>query len=75
MAEILEKNGHEDEVTGSAQGDADGVLFPEFEELQRDIARRIRDNNRFLERVFDEDFSEDEGDGAADEDEEIFEEL
>lgn len=49
--------------------------FPEFEELRQQITRRIRDNQRFLERVFDEDFAEDEAGGESEEEEESFEEL
>jgi hypothetical protein len=30
--------------------------FAELEELRRDIARRIRDNQRFLERFLEENF-------------------
>jgi len=35
-------------------------LFPELEEIQQEIDRRIRDNKRFLERFLDEDFDDDE---------------
>jgi hypothetical protein len=58
----------------SADGQTDDI-FPEFEELRQQIARRIQDNQRFLERVFDEDFGEDEGGGEDSEEEESFEEL
>jgi hypothetical protein len=52
-----------------------GKLFPELEELQQEIDRRLRDNKRFLERFLDEDFAdEDEADDAEDEGED-FEEL
>ncbi len=33
--------------------------FPEFDEIQREIAKRIRDNQRFLERFMDDDFDDD----------------
>ena len=47
--------------------------FPELDELQREIARRIRDNQRFLEGFMSDDFEEEEsGDGPETED---FEEL
>ena len=36
--------------------------FPELDELQREIERRIRDNQRFLDRFLDDDFKDDEGD-------------
>jgi hypothetical protein len=53
-----------------------GKLFPELEELQQEIDRRIRDNKRFLERFLDEDFNEDDEESEAAEDEgEDFEEL
>lgn len=48
--------------------------FPELEELQRDVEKRIRDNQRFLERFMDEDFP-DEEEGEDGEEGEIFEEL
>lgn len=59
----------EQEPTSEGQDD----LFPEFEELRQQVAQRIRDNQRFLDGIFDEDFAEDEDDGE--EEEEIFEEL
>jgi len=52
--------------------------FPELDELQREVARRIRDNQRFLEKLesdaFEEQLEEEEEAGGDDEDE-IFEEL
>jgi hypothetical protein len=56
---------------------ADGQddMFPEFEELRRQVAQRVRDNQRFLDGIFDEDFVEDEEDGEGGEEEEFFEEL
>ncbi len=36
--------------------------FPELDELQRDIERRIRDNQRFLDRFLNDDFKDEEGD-------------
>ena len=53
------------------EGDAPEERFPELAELQREIDRRIRDNQRFLERFLDDDF-DDEDPGEEDE---IFEEL
>ncbi len=35
---------------------ANGPRFPELLELQEEIERRIRDNQRFLDRFLDEDF-------------------
>lgn len=42
----------------TADGQAD--MFPEFEELRRQVTLRIRDNQRFLDGIFDEDFVESE---------------
>ena len=47
--------------------------FPELAELEEKIQRRIRSNQRFLERFMDEDFDEmadDEDAGSSDEDDE-----
>lgn len=59
-----------------AQNPGTGNLFPELEELQRDIERRLKDNRRFLEHFLDEDFMDEL---SADEDEQEnpddFEEL
>ncbi len=38
--------------------------FPELAEIEREVAARIRDNQRFLDRFMDEDFTEDEEDQA-----------
>ena len=46
--------------------------FPEMDELQSDINRRIRDNQKFLDRFMDDDFVEDD---VEDDDDEVFEEL
>ena len=51
--------------------------FPELEELQNDVSRRIRDNQKFLDRFMDDEFIDDdpetnEEDDSPDED---FEEL
>ncbi len=61
----------EQEPTAGGQDD----LFPEFEELRQQVAQRIRDNQRFLDGIFDDDFAEDEEDGEGGEEEEFFEEL
>lgn len=34
--------------------------FPELEELQSDVARRIRDNQKFLDRFMDDEFIDDD---------------
>ncbi len=41
---------------------AEGGRFPDLEELQREVERRIRDNQRFIERFMNEGFEEDERD-------------
>jgi hypothetical protein len=50
-------------------------FFPELEELQQEIDRRIRDNKRFLERFLDEDFNDEEDSEAGEDEGEDFEEL
>ena len=47
--------------------------FPELEELQREVEKRIRDNRRFLENFLDESFKDE--DEEVDDEEEPFEEL
>jgi hypothetical protein len=52
--------------------------FPELAELQEKTQRRLRSNQRFLERFMDEDFDDlddDEPDDGDDEDPAQFEEL
>ena len=52
--------------------------FPELAELQEKTRRRLRSNQRFLERFMDEDFDDlddDEPDDGDDEDPAQFEEL
>ena len=34
--------------------------FPELEELQNDVSRRIRDNQKFLDRFMDDEFIDDD---------------
>jgi hypothetical protein len=77
MAEELKPNGAAPETSeGPAAEEKKGKLFPELEELQQEIDRRIRDNKRFLERFLDEDFNDDEDTDDAEADEgEDFEEL
>jgi|GEM_PF-1894851 hypothetical protein len=48
--------------------------FPELDELQREIERRIRDNRRFLDGFMNDDFIAEEESGDEPEDED-FEEL
>lgn len=49
--------------------------FPELAELEEEIQRRIRSNQRFLERFMDEDFADEEADGEEEPAPEDFEEL
>jgi len=54
--------------------------YPELDELQKEVARRIRDNQRFLDRLESDTFEreleeEEENNGEDDGDDEIFEEL
>ena len=53
------------------QDDTREERYPELAELQREVDRRIRDNQRFLEKFLDDDFDDDE----PEEEDEIFEEL
>lgn len=50
-----------------------GSRFPELDELEREIARRLRDNQRFLEQFLDEAFvdEEDEPEDSGPADEEL----
>ena len=51
-----------DTTTPQSEGGASTPLadrFPELAEIEREVAARIRDNQRFLERFMDEDFAED----------------
>ena len=51
--------------------------FPELDELQNDVSRRIRDNQKFLDRFMDDEFTDDDPETTGDEDDaaEDFEEL
>lgn len=51
-----------------------GNRFADLDQLQQEVARRIKDNQRFLERFMQDDFEDEEGaeDAGAEED---FEEL
>jgi hypothetical protein len=64
----------EKEEIGSRKPGGEGCEspFPELEEIQREVEKRLRDNRIFLERFLDEEFGEDD---EEDEDEEHSEEL
>jgi len=62
-------------MEGGQQEDGEGTSrFPELDELQREIERRIRDNRRFLDGFMNDDFIAEEESGDEPEDED-FEEL
>jgi hypothetical protein len=76
MSEELKQNGATPAASDApAAEEKKGKLFPELEELQQEIDRRIRDNKRFLERFLDEDFNDDEETDAEEDEGENFEEL
>jgi hypothetical protein len=65
---------HQDDVTTPEEPEtADKEeRFPELAALEENIQRRLRSNQRFLERFMDEDFDDlddDDIDGSIDEDE------
>jgi hypothetical protein len=49
--------------------------FPDLDELQQEIEKRIRDNKRFLEKFQDDDFTDEEDGGIEEEGIGEFEEL
>ena len=51
--------------------------FPELDELQSDVSRRIRDNQKFLDRFMDDEFIDDDPETTEDDSdpEDDFEEL
>ena len=63
------------EAGSEAPATGEGSRFPELDELQRDVERRIRDNQRFLERFMDDDFEADDTEEESPSDDEEFEEL
>ena len=70
----------QDKVTETEQSEVEvkEERFPELAELQEKTQRRLRSNQRFLERFMDEDFDDlddDKLDDTDDDDPEQFEEL
>jgi hypothetical protein len=64
----------QDNITEPEQPEeqTEGERFPELAELEEKIQRRLRSNQRFLERFLDEDYEdldEDEDDAGSDIDE------
>jgi hypothetical protein len=65
-------------ATEQAEVEVKAERFPELAELQEKTQRRLRSNQRFLERFMDEDFDDLDDDDLADGDDdepEQFEEL
>ncbi|MBE0502447.1 MAG: hypothetical protein IBX47_13545 [Desulfuromonadales bacterium] len=52
--------------TGAGSETQPTSRFPELEALQDDVARRIRDNQKFLESFMDDEFVDDDPESAAD---------
>lgn len=64
--------------TGQAENESKEERFPELAELQEKTQRRLRSNQRFLERFMDEDYDDlddDDLDDKEDDEPEQFEEL
>ncbi len=59
-----------DSISTSAESETDTSRatsrFPELEALQDDVARRIRDNQKFLDSFMDDEFVDDDPESAAD---------
>lgn len=61
-----QENGPEQEAR---EGEDKPLRFPELAELEEKIQRRLRSNQRFLERFMDEDYDDlDDDDSTADAD-------
>ncbi|MBE0597101.1 MAG: hypothetical protein IH614_07520 [Desulfuromonadales bacterium] len=58
----------ENKPNDQAPEEPGGSRFPDLEELQQEIERRIRDNQKFLERFLDEAFVEEEEEAGEEED-------
>ena len=58
----------------AAEQDQPGNRYPELDELQQEVAKRLRDNQKFLDHFLDEDFAE-ETDEESEPPAEDFEEL
>ncbi len=76
MAEDRMKKGDGENPSGQGAEEG-GERLSEMELLQREVERRLRDNQKFLDRFLDEDYEEDgeDSDGEEGEDGEVFEEL
>ena len=72
-----EQSTPEKSETDAATETPSNSRFPELEELQNDVSRRIRDNQKFLDRFMDDEFIDDDPETTEDDDgpAEDFEEL
>ncbi|NIQ93695.1 MAG: hypothetical protein GWO11_05675 [Desulfuromonadales bacterium] len=71
-----DKDKNQDQGPETAAGEnKETSRFAELDELQAEIQKRIRDNERFLDRFMDENYKDDEDEPDEDDDGEIFEEL
>lgn len=61
--------------TPAAEAPARPERFPELAELEEEIRRRLRSNQRFLEKFLDEEYVDDEGGDDEEDDEAGTEEL
>jgi len=52
------------EQVPASEPDPSGSRYPELDDLQQEVAKRLRDNQRFLEHFLDEDFPEEVEDEA-----------
>jgi hypothetical protein len=59
----------------AAETPAGGGRFSDLDILQEEVARRIRDNQRFLDHLLDDDYSDEEETGEDESDPDDFEEL
>lgn len=72
---------HDNERTTPTEPETDETptasRFPELEELQNDVSRRIRDNQKFLDRFMDDEFIDDDPETTGEEENpaDDFEEL
>ena len=65
----------EGQAPTATEDEKESGRFAELDELQREVARRIQDNQKFLQHFLDDDFDESEGDEEAGDQEDDLEEL
>lgn len=49
-----------DQPNPQGNGEQTNARFPELDQLQQEITRRLKDNQNFLDNFMDEDFPDDE---------------